>query len=195
MDPLEYPNPYAPPSAGIDLEPAPASDQGPALASRGARLGASLIDQTINGLPIVIATIVALVVMVGKGASKGMFGDVENPTPPDVVFQEMIPLFLAIGVGALGTLGVGIFQCYRIATTGQSLAKKWLNLRVVLLDGSPVNFGSGVGMRAILPWFIAVIPYIGSIFALVDALMIFRDDRRCLHDLMAGTKVVAVPRQ
>jgi uncharacterized RDD family membrane protein YckC len=35
---------------------------------------------------------------------------------------------------------------------------------------------------------------IGWIFALVDALFIFREDRRCLHDFIAGTRVVRATR-
>jgi uncharacterized RDD family membrane protein YckC len=195
MDQIEYPNPYAPPSAGIDFEAPRPEEQGAPLAERLTRLGASIIDNLVAMGPVFIAGIIGLIISISNGKASGVFGDPENPAPPDVVFQQFVPALLGLAVGGLASLGVGIFQCYRIATTGQSLAKKWLNIRIVNLDGSPVNFGSGVGMRAILPWFIGCIPYIGSIFALVDILMIFRDDRRCLHDLMAGTKVVvALPR-
>jgi uncharacterized RDD family membrane protein YckC len=31
---------------------------------------------------------------------------------------------------------------------------------------------------------------IGPVLALVDVLLIFRNDRRCGHDLIAGTRVV-----
>jgi uncharacterized RDD family membrane protein YckC len=37
-----------------------------------------------------------------------------------------------------------------------------------------------------------MIPIFGLFFVLADTLMIFRADRRCLHDLMAGTRVVKV---
>ena len=39
---------------------------------------------------------------------------------------------------------------------------------------------------------IAQIPFAGGIFSLIDCLFIFREDRRCIHDLIAGTKVVDV---
>jgi hypothetical protein len=35
-----------------------------------------------------------------------------------------------------------------------------------------------------------LVPILGAIFWITDSLFIFRADRRCLHDLMAGTKVV-----
>ena len=195
MDPIEYPNPYAPPSAGIDFVAPRPEEQGAPLADRGTRLGAAILDNLITGIPILIAVIIGVAVSIGNGRASGVFGHPENPPPPDVVLRQFVPLITAIGMGALGALGIAIFQCYRIATTGQSLAKKWLSIRIVNLDGSPVNFGSGVGMRGILPWFILWVPYVGSIFWLVDILMIFRDDRRCLHDLMAGTKVVVAQPQ
>ena len=190
MDPTEYPNPYAPPSADIDLVQPKALDEGAQLAGRGTRFGAALLDGLVNSIPIVVASIIGMAISFGNGVKSGAFGNAENPAPPDVVFRQFTPLLLALAVGMLGVLAIGIFQCYRIATTGQSLAKKWLSIRIVNLDGSPVNFGSGVGMRAILPWFIGAIPYVGGIFYLVDVLMIFRDDHRCLHDLMADTMVV-----
>jgi uncharacterized RDD family membrane protein YckC len=192
MDQIEYPNPYAPPSAGIDFEAPRPEEQGAPPAERLTRLGAAIIDNLLAMLPMFIGVGVGIGISIANGTASGVFGDPENPPPPDVVFRQFVPALGGFAVGGLATLGIGIFQCYRIATTGQSLAKKWLKIRIVQLDGSPVNFGSGVGMRAILPWFIGCIPYVGTIFALVDHLMIFRDDRRCLHDLMAGTKVVVV---
>jgi uncharacterized RDD family membrane protein YckC len=196
MDPTQQqPNPYLPPAVGLELASHPPLDQGAPLADRGSRLGAALLDGLIASLPLLIACIVGFVVSFGDMAASGMFKQPPGePVPPEVVFEKLTPLFIAFGLGALGMLGIGIYQCYRIATTGQSMAKKWLGIRIVLVDGSPVSFGSGVGMRAILPWFLSSIPYIGSLFWLVDILFIFRDDRRCLHDLMANTKVVVAPK-
>ena len=44
--------------------------------------------------------------------------------------------------------------------------------------------------RAVATWAITAIPVAGGIFALADLLFIFREDRRCLHDHIAGTRVV-----
>jgi hypothetical protein len=41
-------------------------------------------------------------------------------------------------------------------------------------------------------WSVSLVPGIGALAVTVDDLFIFRTDRRCLHDLIAGTKVVAV---
>ena len=37
---------------------------------------------------------------------------------------------------------------------------------------------------------LAMIPIVGNFIALIDALMIFRASRKCLHDDIAGTKVI-----
>jgi uncharacterized RDD family membrane protein YckC len=190
MESTEYPNPYAPPSA--DLDPfAPAADEGAPLADRWSRLGAAFIDTLLGWSPLVLASIIVGGFMMA-GTLKGSLSGGDR-TPPDVLLEQLIPALAGFGVAILAALGIAIFQCYRIATTGQTLAKKWLHIKIVNTDGTPVTFGSGVGLRAILISFIVGIPYLGLIFWLIDVLMIFRDDRRCLHDLMAGTKVVAVP--
>ena len=47
--------------------------------------------------------------------------------------------------------------------------------------------------KRMLPVSIAsAIPIIGSFLVLIDTLMIFRSDRRCLHDLIAHTQVLKV---
>ena len=36
----------------------------------------------------------------------------------------------------------------------------------------------------------SMVPMLGGFASLVDALCIFREDRRCIHDLIAGTRVI-----
>jgi uncharacterized RDD family membrane protein YckC len=58
------------------------------------------------------------------------------------------------------------------------------------LDGAPVNFVSGVLLRNWLMMLLQQMPVVNLILPLLDALFIFREDRRCIHDLIAGTKVI-----
>jgi hypothetical protein len=47
-----------------------------------------------------------------------------------------------------------------------------------------------VGKRYCVMWLVSLLPSVGVVVNLVDDLPIFRSDRRCLHDLIAGTKVI-----
>ncbi|HJZ85658.1 MAG TPA: RDD family protein [Polyangia bacterium] len=160
-------NPYAPPRADVDgtaLAPYAADVR---LAERGTRLGAVLLD----GLLVVGAALPgAVVLFAARGSETGIWS----------------------GIVLLGLLVIGlyIYQWVLISTRGQSLAKGWLGIKIVKLDGSPVTFGSGVALRMWVPAVLNSIPYVGFIFSLVDPLMIFSADRRCLHDHIAGTKVI-----
>jgi uncharacterized RDD family membrane protein YckC len=69
-----------------------------------------------------------------------------------------------------------------------------MGIKIVKLDGSPVNFVSGVIMRNWIVGLMGGIPYVGSCIRLVDTLMIFGDERRCIHDRIAGTKVIVALR-
>jgi len=44
----------------------------------------------------------------------------------------------------------------------------------------------------LVPGILGAVPMIGNVFTIVNYCFIFRADRRCLHDLIAGTKVVKV---
>jgi uncharacterized RDD family membrane protein YckC len=85
---------------------------------------------------------------------------------------------------------VAIYQWVLICRTGQTLGKKWTGIRIERIDGARLTFGTGVFLRNWIAKLVGSVPYLGAVFQLVDCLFIFRDDRRCIHDHIAGTRVV-----
>jgi len=65
-------------------------------------------------------------------------------------------------------------------------------MKIVRNDGSPCSFGRIVGLRMFVIALIEQVPCLGAVFALVNALWIFGEESRCLHDLICDTKVVKV---
>jgi uncharacterized RDD family membrane protein YckC len=158
-------NPYAAP--GADLDAGPATDN-QRMAERGTRLGATLIDGLIVGaLPVIL-----MLVGGGLSAASGAGGNAGMGVGMLVAFAWLAAL--------------GIYQLWSLGTRGQTLGKRWMGIKIVKLDGAPVTFGTAVILRALVPGLLGVVPG----FGLIDVLFIFRDDRRCLHDLIASTKVV-----
>ena len=47
-----------------------------------------------------------------------------------------------------------------------------------------------IGLRYLPTAVVTQIPLIGSILGITDILFIFGQERRCVHDLIAGTKVI-----
>ena len=171
-------NPYAPPTADVDQGLQFHPDQY-VLAERGTRLGAALIDAM---LAVAAAAPAGVILGVTIGFGRSTFGG-----DSDVMVIGLIGLMVVM------VLGFMCFQWYLIATTGQSLAKRWLGIKIVRMDGTPVNFVNGVIMRSWVIQGLSNIPFLGGIVGLVNALMIFGEERRCLHDHIAGTRVVVAP--
>ena len=96
------------------------------------------------------------------------------------------------GFFILGNLVFLALHGYLLAKHGQTIGKKVVGTRIVGLDGQHIPFGKMYFVRYFLPSLIAQLPFLGGIFGLVDALFVFRKDKRCIHDLMAGTQVVDV---
>jgi uncharacterized RDD family membrane protein YckC len=70
---------------------------------------------------------------------------------------------------------------------GQTVGKKALSVKVINNDGSPTGFGRAFVREVCLK----ILPSVVSPFNLVDYLWAaFREDRRSLHDLGAGTVVI-----
>src|SRR5262249_42972993 len=101
-------------------------------------------------------------------------------------------LMTVAGVGLGPIAALALFQAYLLSTRGQTLGKKWIGIRIVRLDGGPVTFFGAVMLRAVVPALVATVPLFGVVFSLADAIFIFREDRRCIHDFIASTKVVRI---
>lgn len=106
-----------------------------------------------------------------------------------LVLWVMVGLGFALGdfAGVVGTIVYVGFQLYFMKTYGQTMAKRWLGLRVFNYHtNQPVEFGKYIGREIIdilLAW-TSFLLIISGIVALV------RDDRRSLTDLVAGTVVL-----
>jgi uncharacterized RDD family membrane protein YckC len=141
----------------------------PNLAGRGARLGAVLLD-------LLIACVCLL-----PGVGVGLAGGDDNDT------TKTIAGLLCI----LGFLVLAVIQIYLLTTRGQTIGKKIVGVKIVKYpDGSSPGFVHACLLRAIVPALISCVPFAGSLFSLIDICFIFSEERRCIHDLIAGTKVV-----
>jgi uncharacterized RDD family membrane protein YckC len=139
-------------------------------AERGARLAAAIIDT------VVLLPIYALIFF-GALATEG-----EN-----ITFGFIALMAIMLGLGVAGV------QIYLLCTAGQTIGKKLLGIKIIKQStGKNGGFVTNVLLRAIVNGLITSIPFVGSIYALVDVLFIFAEDRRCIHDHLAGTVVVRV---
>jgi uncharacterized RDD family membrane protein YckC len=88
---------------------------------------------------------------------------------------------------ALAALGVAIAQIVLLARRGQTIGKLLLGVRIVRKStGENGGFVVNVLLRSVLNALLNMNPF----YFLVDSCLIFREDRRCLHDLIADTVVV-----
>lgn len=90
-------------------------------------------------------------------------------------------------LGVLSSLGLLVLQIVLVSKQGQSLGKKLVGTRIVMKD-TMENGGFVVNVlkRGLLNGLLSLIPG----YFLVDSLFVFREDRRCVHDMIAGTIVI-----
>jgi len=169
-------NPYETPSAAVAD---PASADRLELADRGTRLGAKLLDGLIFGGGFMVIGVLAAILIPALLAQRRGGGGSS---------LLAVAAFGVLGGGLL--LAVMIWNLVWLNRYGQTIAKRILGIRIVRSDGAPVGLGRMVGLRIVLMWVLESIPLLGPLFSLVNACFIFRDDRRCIHDLMADTIVV-----
>jgi uncharacterized RDD family membrane protein YckC len=159
-------NPYAPPRAKVS-DVAGASDE-LELAGRGIRLGAFLLDALIALILVYLPLIMG-----------GLFENWGTGTPPHIS-----PI-----AGLLALIGLVVwiwFTVLYVARNGQTIAKKWLDIKVVRSDGSKASLGRIFWLRNVVNSLVGIIPF----YTLIDHLVIFSDSRQCVHDKIADTIVV-----
>ncbi len=141
------------------------------LASLGKRLGGALIDS-------IIAMAIILPIMFVTGVFQQLMSGQQ------LAFSQQITFFV------LGVLVLVVLHGYLLYTKGQTIGKMVVNTKIVDMNGELPHVGRSIGLRYLLLYVFTLVPIVGNFISFIDVLFIFRKDRRCLHDLVAGTQVV-----
>lgn len=160
-------NPYQSPGRDDGMTPL---DEAPPLASLEQRLLAAVLDNTIVPVFVVSSFIITVFVIF----------------PKQIEEQPLAALLV-------GFLLVLALQSILLAWRGQTIGKMVFKSKIVGLDSNQhAGFIRTVLLRYVLRFIVFGIPFVGALFMIADPLTIIRADRRCLHDFMAGTKVIRV---
>ena len=152
-------------------------NEGMELASRWLRLAGAIIDGLIS-----FAIGFGVFFLIGMN-SEAIY--MEDTGPFEMDFSGMTLL----GVGI--SWGIYIAINYHFwATRGQSIGKLAVGIKIVRTDGSQASAGRIIGLRFLVMAVVSLFGLIGSIISLVDVLLIFRQEKNCLHDDIADTRVV-----
>jgi uncharacterized RDD family membrane protein YckC len=178
LDNMNTPNAYAPPKANVaDVTP----DTEMVLAGRLRRLGAAILDGIIVGFLVYTPLLFA-------GGLGEAFAEVART-------GNMLA-FWGVFTGVAGIVSLALLIAWGVVTyrlvdaNGQTIAKKWLGIKVVRSDGSKATVGRIFWLRNVVNTVISVIPLIGSFYGLIDALFIFGERKQCVHDKIADTIVI-----
>jgi len=168
-------NPYAAPKATLAPPPMPGvSELERRKAGRGRRLGAVLLDGLFSlvwVVPLIIGAVLADQVKRGGSSSA---------------------VVVAISIGALLAIGLLVVNCVMLHQSGQTLGKRCLGIAIVRTDGSRCGLLRYIFARVVPVSLLGMIPFVGGFVSLLDALLIFNQERRCLHDMIADTIVIDV---
>lgn len=146
------------------------------LASRWRRLGGYLLDLFIVGM-------ILYLLMSLTGTVEQLRSEAGMSIGQQLIWAAVsLALFVAL-------------NGYLLAKDGRTLGKQLVGTQIVDLDGELLPLGKLIGLRYAIFILLALIPILGPLIGLLDSLWIFGREKRCLHDILAGTKVVftAVP--
>jgi len=142
------------------------------LAGRMQRLAAALLDDFISLLSLVPVL-----------SYYDLLSYLENGTA--------IPMNIIININLYAFVVFLLLHGFLLYNYGQTIGKRIVGIAISTLDYKVPEFNRLIALRYV-PFRVAgLIPGI-QVLPIVDVLFIFRSDRRCLHDLLAGTQVISI---
>jgi len=162
-------NPYAPPQAVVEDVVDPAA--GIQLADRGTRLGAAMLDGLIFGLMVYLPFVLAFTLGM-SGSRAGQFSSTAS--------------WMGLILGGIGFIAWMYFTVKFLGENGQSIGKRACKIKMLRTDGSEVSISRVIIGRNIINTLLGIIP----LYGIIDALFIFGNARRCVHDYIADTIVI-----
>lgn len=155
------------------------------LASLMQRFFGMLLDSLVMFLAFIPGLILLIIALV-----MGIEAQQRKEDPP-----EEFALTLAFGIGLLmlGFVALIALQIFLLATRSQTIGKYVMKCQVVDFEsGKPADFLQVAILRILVNGIICNLPLIGFLYFIVDSCFIFREDRRCIHDLLASTTVIDI---
>jgi len=169
MNELDFSNPYRSPSNYTQ------PTQQLRLASRLKRFLGAIIDNAAT----LLSLIPGIAVMIGGLVALDSRGG------PDAAIPFILGGAGLMFLGVLVTVGI---QIYLIAVSSQSIGKYFLKMQVIDFNThQPSPFFQCFLLRSVVGVFLlSQVPFYG----IIDACFIFREDYRCIHDLIGNSIVV-----
>lgn len=170
----------------------------PGLAPRTVRLAAAFLD-TLLALPLLIIWLASAAGSIGLslGALGGHLKERPWLSQAGTVLAGGAA-WVAFAVSSVAVACLVLYQWYLLSTRGQTIGKRVMGIRIVDLEGKPAGFFSALLLRswvfssvvsAAASFTSVLIPFAGLVLFLLDYVPLFGEDRRCLHDYLAGTQV------
>lgn len=141
------------------------------MASVGRRFVALWIDGLILTIPLIVVVFLVFVPL-------GILGDETGAETPLALLAN---IFVSLGIGVAYVLYEGLM----LAAGGQTVGKKAMSLKVVTAEGNDITRGQAWA-RAVCRQLLGLVPCLG----LIDYLVAFGQEKTCIHDIMAKTRVV-----
>jgi len=161
------------PTPDFDLPPPVPSPHIDNTASLGKRFAATCID-----ISIMMVCLVPIV------QSMGLVELVEK--------QQAIPVDAQIKLIIFQLMMFFVLHGFLLQQYGQTIGKRIIGIAIVTLDNQKPAFLPLILQRYVSQWLMGMVPVLGVLLRLADILFVFRDDRRCIHDWIAKTKVIDV---
>jgi len=163
-------NLYSPPQSELQQK---TNAQPNELAKRSSRFFAAFID----GL---ISLVFAVLFMIFAGPSLGF--ELGQQQQPGMEYMVVASLY--------GIIVFALIHSYLLHMNGQTIGKKLIGIKIVSTSYNNISAVNILGKRYLPISIVSIIPVIGQILPLIDILFIFRANRKCIHDLIAGTCVI-----
>lgn len=163
----EESNPFSAPKSNVIVEELNDEFE---LAERKQRLFAFLIEMLLLiaiALPFIIS----------------IFASLYSPERKLFIFSASIITFILF-------IFYSAINIYFLVKNGQTMGKKIIKIRIANEFGENPGFWYIFGLRIFVPNLLSGIPFLGPIFQIANILFIFREDRKCIHDIIARTQVI-----
>jgi len=171
-------NPYASPQAEIQTSTAIEVGKRP-LATRGQRFYGYVVDFAV--LAVGVVALVMIIFLLLDVFYPAYF---ELPETPILDAIETIVSLMIVSIVFLSVNG------YLLTKRGQTVGKLVAKTQIVSEQDELVPCLKIFLLRYLFFWFFGMLPGLGRLLSLGDSLAIFRSNRKCWHDQLAGTKVV-----